>query len=508
MIEQQVTRYIQRHRLFAGLGDAPLLVAVSGGPDSLALLHLLRGMAGRGGLALHAAHLDHGMRGAAGAADAAWVAATCAAWDIPCTVGTADVPAFAAAHRLSPEDAARRVRYAFLYGAARQVGAGAVAVGHTADDQVETVLLRLLRGTGPRGLAGMRPRRPFTPDPLAAPLLADWGFPAADAPLRLVRPLLATWRAAIESYCAAHGLEPRLDATNADPVYARNRVRREVVPLLETVAPGAKRRIWQLARQQAARNDALDRHLAAAWPDLVHDGRLDLAAFATLPEATQELALRRCYATAVGAGAGLTQAHLRAARRLAGPTGAPGRWVQWPGGVAVVREYGALALVRFDPQTGTFDLAADAARYPLLPAPGEWPVGGGAPLRLGPWTLQARIEEGAAGGAVPEPGPWTACFDWDVLCPGGDPAEPWPLVLRPRRPGERMRPLGLGGRTRRLQDVLTEARVPQRLRDHLALAALPGGEVLWVPGPGGRQSELAKITAATRWVLILAFTRD
>jgi tRNA(Ile)-lysidine synthetase-like protein len=182
--------------------------------------------------------------------------------------------------------------------------------------------------------------------------------------------------------------------------------------------------------------------------------------------------------------------------------------VQWPGGVAVVREYGALALVRFDPRSGAFDLAADAARYPLLPAPGEWPVRQDQPARLGPWTLRATLEEGAAGGAVPEPGPWTACFDWDALCPGGDPAEPWPLVLRPRRPGERMRPLGLGGRTRRLQDVLTEARVPQRLRDHLALAALPGGEVLWVPGPGGRQSELAKITPATRQRLVLTFTRD
>ena len=507
MIEPQVTRYIQRHRLLAGLESTPLLIAVSGGPDSLALLHLLRTLAPGLGLALHAAHLDHGRRGAAGAADAAWVAATCAAWGLPCTVGTADVPAFAAAHRLSPEDAARRVRYAFLYGAARSLGAGAVAAGHNADDQVETVLLRLLRGTGPRGLAGMRPRRPFTPDPLAVPLLAGWDFPAAGEPLRLVRPLLATWRAAIEQYCAAHGLEPRQDASNADPAYARNRVRREVVPLLEAVAPGAKRRVWHLARRMAAQTAALDRHLAALWPQVYPDGRLDLAAFAGLPGAMQEQALRRGYAIVVGPGAGLTRAHLRAARRLAGPHGTPGRWVQWPGGVAVVREYGALALVRFDPHSGAFDLAADAARYPLLLEGDEWPLRGGR-TRLGPWTLRAAVEPVAPGGDGPEPGPWTARFDWDVLCPGADPAGAWPLVLRPRRPGERMHPLGLGGHTRRLQDVLTEARVPQRLRDHLALVALPDGEVLWVPGPGGRQSEHAKVTPATRRVLVLTFTRD
>ncbi len=504
MLQPHVTRYIDRHRLLAGVGGTPLVVAVSGGPDSVALLHLLREIAPARGVTLHVAHLDHGMRGAASAADAAWVAATCAAWGVPCTVCQADVPAFAAAKRLSPEDAARRVRYAFLYGVAQAVGARAVAVGHNADDQVETVLLRLLRGTGPRGLAGMRARRPFTPDPATGPLLAAWGLPADGPPLRLIRPLLATWRSAIEQYCRDYDLQPRRDASNADPVYTRNRVRRDVVPLLEAVAPGIRPRIWHLAGRMAAEQTTLERHLQAVWPDLYREGRLDLDRLAHLPGATQDAAFRRFYATLAGA-AGLTGAHLRAARRLAGPLGAPGRWIAWPGGVALVREYGALALVRFDPQTGALDLAADAARYPLLPERGAWPLSEPV-LRLGPWVLHwSRVAADAIEGA---PEPWTARFDWDVLCPGADAAGPLPLVLRTRQAGERFCPLGLDGHTRRLQDVLTEAHVPRRVRDYLALLARPGGEVLWMPGPGGRQSEAAKITPATRQVLVLRFRRD
>jgi tRNA(Ile)-lysidine synthase len=112
-----------------------------------------------------------------------------------------------------------------------------------------------------------------------------------------------------------------------------------------------------------------------------------------------------------------------------------------------------------------------------------------------------------AGGEEAAPDPWTARFDWEVLCTMV-PAGGRPLVLRTRQPGERLHPLGLGGRSRRLQDVLTEAQVPQRLRDHLALVALAGGEVLWVPGPGGRQSDVAKISPATRHILTLTFARD
>ena len=208
---------------------APLVVGVSGGADSLCLLHALhalRALAPELGLRLHVAHLDHGLR-ATSAADAAWVRALCVAWELPCTLDRCDVRALAEREGRSLEDAARQARYRFLAQVARQVGARAVAVGHTADDQAETVLLHLIRGTGLEGLAGMAPD-------------AAWPLPDEQGTdgLRLLRPLLALTRADTEAYCAAVGLTPRQDESNRDLAYARNRVRLELLPLLRELNPG------------------------------------------------------------------------------------------------------------------------------------------------------------------------------------------------------------------------------------------------------------------------------
>ncbi|MEN6478284.1 MAG: tRNA lysidine(34) synthetase TilS, partial [Anaerolineales bacterium] len=197
-----------------------LVVAVSGGADSLCLLHALHALAPELGYRLQVAHLDHGLRAAA-AEDAAWVAALCARWGLPCTVGQAQVRALAEAEGRSLEEAARLARYRFLARVALRVGARAVAVGHTADDQAETLLLHLVRGAGLTGLVGMAPAAPW-------PLPED----VASAALTLLRPLLAVSRQDTVSYCAALGLTPRKDETNADPAYTRNRLRLELLPVL------------------------------------------------------------------------------------------------------------------------------------------------------------------------------------------------------------------------------------------------------------------------------------
>ncbi|MFN8447334.1 MAG: tRNA lysidine(34) synthetase TilS [Anaerolineae bacterium] len=190
--------------------DALLIVGVSGGTDSLALLHILR----RLGVRLHVATLDHGLRGAAGAADARFVVETAEAWGLPVTAGRADVRVLAKAQRLSIEAAARAARYDFLSSVAHEAGTQRIAVAHNADDQVETVLLHLLRGSGVGGLAGMA---------YAAPLP---GHPD----LMLIRPLLDVPRAALDAYCREHGLQPRHDASNADARYRRNRLRLDLDP--------------------------------------------------------------------------------------------------------------------------------------------------------------------------------------------------------------------------------------------------------------------------------------
>jgi tRNA(Ile)-lysidine synthase len=212
-----------------------LLVACSGGPDSLALLHVLSELAPRLGLLLVVAHLDHGLRGKEGAADARAVRRAARSLGLPAIVARADGPAWMKARGHRGEDGLRRLRRAFLVRAARQAGAEAIALGHTADDQAETVLLRLARGTGLAGLGAMRPRRG-----------------------RIVRPLLYATRAEVEGYLHDRGLVARRDATNLDPTFRRNYVRAEILPRLAHLNPKAGPALAALADRAAA---------VAAWLD-------------------------------------------------------------------------------------------------------------------------------------------------------------------------------------------------------------------------------------------------
>jgi tRNA(Ile)-lysidine synthetase-like protein len=265
-----------------------VVVAVSGGADSVFLLRALHRLAGPRRLELTVAHLDHGWRGAAGAADAAWVAALAGTLGLPFRGGRVDAAAEARRRRRSPEDAARRLRYAFLRDVCRAVGAPAVATGHTADDQVETVLLALLRGSGPAGLAGMA-----AAGPLPAP---------GSAGLRLVRPLLGLERAALRPALEALGQPWREDATNLDPALPRNRLRLEVAPLLAALAPGYRRAVARAARLSGEAAAYLGEMGARAGNDLfrpegaalVAERRALLALHPALRAAVLRWAVARC----------------------------------------------------------------------------------------------------------------------------------------------------------------------------------------------------------------------
>jgi tRNA(Ile)-lysidine synthase len=253
-----VARYIEIHGLM-NPGDR-VLVGLSGGPDSVALLHALK----RLGHDVVAAHLDHGWR-IESADEAAWVAARCAEWGVPCHVERMGV-----APAGSMEEAAREARYAFLDRVASEAGCGAIATGHHADDQAETLIFRLARGTGPAGLVGMRPRR-----------LLPSGMP-------IVRPLLAVSRAAIMHALEAWGLPSLTDPTNADLGPSRNRIRHQVMPALASVSPDAARhmaKLSELVREEEATGEEEDRRLAkyllrtfsTGW------GELDRGALLALP---------------------------------------------------------------------------------------------------------------------------------------------------------------------------------------------------------------------------------
>ncbi|HEY0084166.1 MAG TPA: tRNA lysidine(34) synthetase TilS, partial [Pyrinomonadaceae bacterium] len=226
--------------------DGRIVVAVSGGADSTALLLAFDELnkAGRMMLRLKVAHLDHELRGEAGAGDARFVAELAAALGYEAAIGSAAVGQRAALTRDNLEQAARRERYEFLGGVARAWEARAVAVAHTQEDQAETLLLALLRGSGARGLGAMSDSRPFD---------------ASGDELRLVRPLLG-WarRAETVEYCAARGVSVRSDAMNDDERFARVRVRRQLLPLLETFNPRAVETLARTARLLRAEADALE----------------------------------------------------------------------------------------------------------------------------------------------------------------------------------------------------------------------------------------------------------
>ncbi|HEX6293101.1 MAG TPA: tRNA lysidine(34) synthetase TilS [Herpetosiphonaceae bacterium] len=281
---EQVSAFSDRYALL-GTG-ATVVVAVSGGPDSLCLLHLLHGLAPERKLRLHVAHLDHQLRPDS-AADAEFVARTAAAWRLPVTLGREDVAAIARERRTGIEATARAVRLRFLVETAQTVGAETIALGHTADDQAETVLLRLLRGAGPSGLGAMRPRRTADVDLLQP----------EQPPIALVRPLLETTRAQVEAHCAEHHLEPRYDSSNQLPIYLRNRVRDHIIPLLKTYNPSIVATLGRTARVCAEEDDLLNELVERAWQDVAQlqaDGiLLDRQHFMQLHRALQRRLLRK-----------------------------------------------------------------------------------------------------------------------------------------------------------------------------------------------------------------------
>jgi tRNA(Ile)-lysidine synthase len=346
-----------RRRRLAGPGDV-VLAAVSAGPDSTALVGALAALRDRGELAgVAAVHVDHGLR-PGGADDAACAAASCARLGVPFE---------SVAVRVGPGNVqaeARRARYAALRAAAARAGATRIATGHTRTDQAETVLLRLLRGAGARGLAGIPPRRGT-----------------------IVRPLIDQSRAEGIAFCARAGLAWREDPTNATPRFARNRLRLSVWPALLALAPAAERALARAADLARADERALSR-LAA---QLVDDGTsIDVEGLTAQPLAVRRRAVRHLWKAAGGRAATLEAKHVDAALALARRQG-PGR-VSLPGGREARCRYGRLELGRSRPRG-----ARTAAPEVVIPGPGRYPLGrgGSAEIRAGqadaiPWPLTLR----------------------------------------------------------------------------------------------------------------------
>ena len=428
-------------------GGETVLVAVSGGADSVALLHFLVGLAGAWRLRLHVLHVDHQLRPDS-KADADFVRALGTRLGVPVDVATVTVDA-----RGSLEAAARVARYAALESSAARVGADRIAVGHTADDQAETVLMRLLEGAGVRGLAGIPPVRG-----------------------RIIRPLIDLHRAALEAELERAALSWVEDPTNRDPKFLRNRIRHELLPLLaDSYSPGIAStltRVSALARDTVA---ALDRAAEIELERLgtfgAGDVTLPLGPLRTLPRQVAAEVLRQA-AGRLGSRAPLRAwSHRGLKRALAVP---PPRRPFKLGGV-IIEVSGAFARLALAP------LAALTARPLGVPGRTELPEIGQA--------LEARLR-GADAYAIPrEPG--CVAFDADELA--------GPLTVRAPRRGERFVPFG--GAERRLKTLLIDAKVPRWDRRRVPVVEAAGA-IIWVANL--RRGAAARVTNRTRQVLELA----
>lgn len=432
---------------------AVTLALVSGGADSVALLHLLAG--GTLGVCAEVSvlHVNHLLRGADADADAAFVEALAARLGVACRTVRYDVAAYAQAEGLNLEDAGRRVRYRFaedeLDARCRALGVppslGRIAVAHTFDDRLETFLMRLVTGTGAAGLRSIPPVRG-----------------------RIVRPLIAARRADVLAYLAEQGETWREDVTNTDTARLRAWVRHELLPLLESQNPSfaasAARTIEVLSEE-----DELLSELAGAFArdfTRVEDGALvfDRTLMGTLSRAMARRTVREALVQAFPEAARLDFEHTEA---LVDGLGVDGFARDLPFGLKARAEYDRLRISR----TGETQPAVAPG---LLDCPGMVDLGEAG-------VMEARFVEAEAA----ESGPDRVRIDADAVG--------WPLVVDAPRPGDRMRPLGMAG-TKKLQDLLTDEKVPRRLRQ--AVPVVRDGEtIVWVSGV--RLAEDAKVTGRT-----------
>lgn len=455
-----------------------ILVAISGGPDSLCLMDALWLL----GYPLVVAHLDHSLRPES-STDALEVQRMAQERDLNWVTGREDVAAFAQARHMSIEEAARVVRYRFLFTHAEKFQVQAVAVGHTADDQVETVLMHLLRGAGISGLSGMKYRS----------LPHTW-----NQHIPLVRPLLGTWRNQITAHLQERGLVALHDQSNQDTRFYRNRLRHELLPGLEAMTPGIRQRIWQTANILQSEETALQALEDQAWAANCQENcpgclAFDLIGLRAQPLAIQRRLLRRGIA------------HLRHNLRDI-DYAAIERGLEFLSVPTNTHKMDLIAGLRLELEgtrlwLATWEADLPGANWPQL-SPGEeffLEAPGEAILKSG-WKLRAEVlpaNPATLEQAYSEPDPYRAWLDLERLR--------LPLHVRSRCPGDRFRPLGMENHTLKLSDFMINLKLPHRARSAWPLL-LSEGEIAWLPGY--RSSQALAVRQTSTKLVRLSLTRD
>lgn len=454
--------------------EKKVLVGLSGGADSQCLLHLLVSHE------YHAvaAHFNHHLRPEA---DAEAVLARSFAEQLGCEflLGTEDVEGYADSRHLSLEEAARILRYSFLFAEAERIGAAAVAVAHQADDQVETMLMHLLRGSGSSGLKAMAYR---SADPLGI------------SSVPLIRPLLGTWREEIEEYCRKNNFTPAVDQSNFDVSFYRNRIRLELIPELETYNPQVKKHLWQTAFLLGEENDLLDGQASPLLERVILDRGAgwilaDLEQIREAPAVFQRKTIRSIIFSLRNS---IRDVDFDMVQRVT-------EFIHASRVSSCMQLSHGVDVVGLPDQRGLFMLRSSEAPdiWPQVKPGTEITVKPGSNCALnGDWTI--RVWLCAPGDSQVQTGDrWSAFLDAEKL--------PKVIKLSTRMAGDVFEPFGMQGKTIKLGDFWTNEHLPARARD--AWPVLRGdGKILWIPG--FRIADSYRVTDATRQVLVLKVTRS
>ena len=425
-----------------------VLVALSGGPDSVCLLQVLEELRPKFSLNLYVAHFNHKLRPEA-VEDEEFAEKTAARKGLGFISSSADVRSYAAEEKLSIEDAARRLRYEFLLRSAKTIGAEKVAVGHNADDQAETILMRLIRGSGPHGLAGIPPVRRLG---------------GAEGP-QIIRPLLEVWRSDIMRYLRAHKLQYRIDETNESPEYLRNRIRLQLLPSLENeYNPQIKQRLAGAASALAIENDFMETEAQILAGKIVVEKKPGWVVFNAALLDTFHSALRKRVFLAL--------------TRLAKPDAPMLEGLHYSGADSVMSSgRGRLDLpgrLRLEVSEGAGLISEISRRRSKSKRVFDVSIDGstvisdlGMKIRT---TVMAEIK--SPNRLIRMCTPHRQYFDLDTMHQ--------PIEVRFRHPGDSFRPLGAGG-NKKLKDYFIDRKVPRFLRDRIPLL-ISDGRIMWVMG--------------------------
>ena len=430
-----------------------VIAAVSGGPDSVCLLHCLVELAPEYGIELLAAHFNHKLRGEDSDRDEQFVEGLCKRLNVPLSLAGEDMAAVSRREKGSLEELCRKSRHGFLEGLAREKGFGKIALGHNLDDQAETVLMNVIRGTGIDGLKGIDPVRDC-----------------------FIRPLIGIERKEIIDFLSSRGIPWRTDHSNSENSFRRNSIRNSLIPFIrENYNPSIVDALGRLANIARSENEFLDSLMgkaASSWDPLPGRGvKIPTGELLGHHPALRKRIIKSALEGLSPVKGGISHEHISAAIKVAGGK-EPGASLDLPFGISARREYDFLVIEKRPAEGKPFVYA--------VPIPGT--------LMLAEAGMAFRFElmhsiPGNFGDS------WRAYMDMDKIV--------HPLVFRNARPGDRIEPFGMEGK-KKLQDVFTDTKVPRARRKHIPVLA-DACSVLWVPGVVS--SRRTRVTANTGNVL-------